>query len=514
MKQTTLLVILDGWGYSEDNYFNAINNANTPTWDSIWKECPKALINASSLDVGLPKGQMGNSEVGHVNIGSGRVIYQELTKIDKAVSDKSFQQNKALCQAMDSAVNNNSALHLMGLLSDGGVHSHQNHIFAAIKMAKDRGVKKVYLHALLDGRDTPPRSAKESIEKTDALLKKLDIGYIASISGRYYSMDRDNRWDRIEKAYNAIIEANAQYTCDSAVEALQQSYDRDQSDEFVLPTCIKRDGSIVKVEDNDSIIFMNFRADRAREISHAFIDEDFNGFKRKRFPKINFTTLTQYDSKLKCHIGYPPEQPTNTLGEVLANNNKTQLRIAETEKYPHVTFFFNGGKEDEFTGEDRLLIQSPNVATYDLQPEMSAPELTEKLVNAINSGKYDCIVCNYANSDMVGHTGNYEAAIEAIEYLDKCLAILRKTILANNGNMFVTADHGNADVMVNPTTKKPHTAHTTNLVPFVYVGKYNTSVNVADGKGKLSDIAPTMLDLMGIATPNEMTGVPIFKFDK
>ena len=270
----------------------------------------------------------------------------------------------------------------------------------------------------------------------------------------------------------------------------------------------------MKVEDNDSIIFMNFRADRAREISHAFIDEDFNGFKRKRFPKINFTTLTQYDFKLKCHIGYPPEQPINTLGEVLANNNKTQLRIAETEKYPHVTFFFNGGKEDEFTGEDRLLIQSPNVATYDLQPEMSAPELTEKLVNAINSGKYDCIVCNYANSDMVGHTGNYEAAIEAIEYLDKCLAILRKTILANNGNMFVTADHGNADVMVNPTTKKPHTAHTTNLVPFVYVGKYNTSVNVADGKGKLSDIAPTMLDLMGIATPNEMTGVPIFKFDK
>ena len=327
-------------------------------------------------------------------------------------------------------------------------------------------------------------------------------------------MDRDNRWDRIEKAYNAIIEANAQYTCDSAVEALQQSYDRDQSDEFVLPTCIKRDGSIVKVEDNDSIIFMNFRADRAREISHAFIDEDFNGFKRKRFPKINFTTLTQYDSKIKSHVAYPAEQPINTLGEVLANNNKTQLRIAETEKYPHVTFFFNGGKEELFEGEDRMLVKSPNVATYDLQPEMSAPELTEKLVNALNSGKYDCIICNYANSDMVGHTGNYEATIKAIEYLDTCLATLKKTILANNGNMFVTADHGNADVMVNPKTKKPHTAHTTNLVPFVYVGNHKATVNVVDGKGKLSDIAPTMIDVMGLATPSGMTGTPIFNFDK
>ena len=514
MKQTTLLVILDGWGYSEDNYFNAINNANTPVWDSLWNECPKALINASSLEVGLPSGQMGNSEVGHVNIGSGRVIYQELTKIDKAIVEKTFEQNPALCQAMDNVINNDSSLHIMGLLSEGGVHSHQDHIFAAIKMAKDRGVKKVYIHAFLDGRDTPPRSAKESIDATDKLLKNLNIGYIASVSGRYYAMDRDNRWDRVEKAYNAIVEADSEHTCDSAIEALEQSYARDQSDEFVLPTCITKDGATVKVEDNDSVIFMNFRADRAREISHSFTDAKFDGFERKRFPKINFTTLTQYDSKLECLVGYPPEQPINTLGEVLANNNKTQLRIAETEKYPHVTFFFNGGKEELFEGEDRILVKSPNVATYDLQPEMSAPELTEKLVNAITSGKYDCIICNYANSDMVGHTGNYEAAMKAVEYLDTCLATLRDTILTTNGNMFVTADHGNADVMVNPTTKKAHTAHTTNLVPFVYVGHHKAEVNVPANKGKLSDIATTMLSVMGLDTPSEMTGIPIFKFDK
>jgi 2,3-bisphosphoglycerate-independent phosphoglycerate mutase len=327
-------------------------------------------------------------------------------------------------------------------------------------------------------------------------------------------MDRDNRWDRVEKAYNAIVEADSEYTCDCAMQALEQSYARDQSDEFVLPTCITNNGSTVKVEDNDSVIFMNFRSDRAREISHAFTDETFDGFSRKRLLNINFTTLTQYDSKIKSHVAYPAEQPINTLGEVLANNNKTQLRIAETEKYPHVTFFFNGGKEELFEGEDRILVKSPNVATYDLQPEMSAPELTEKLVNALNSGKYDCIICNYANSDMVGHTGNYEATIKAIEYLDTCLATLKKAILANNGNMFVTADHGNADVMVNPKTQKPHTAHTTNLVPFVYVGNHKATVSVADGKGKLSDIAPTMLDVMGIVTPTEMTGTPIFKFDK
>ncbi|QEO56616.1 2,3-bisphosphoglycerate-independent phosphoglycerate mutase [Francisella marina] len=512
MKKTTLLVILDGWGYSESDYFNAIRNANTPTWDSIWQDFPKTLISASSLEVGLPRGQMGNSEVGHVNIGCGRVVYQELTKIDKAIEEKTFGDNKAICDAIDNVIQKDSNLHLMGLLSPGGVHSHEEHIFEMIKIAKQKGVKKVYLHAFLDGRDTPPRSAEDSIKKTDKLLQGLEIGYIASVSGRYYAMDRDNRWDRVEKAYNAIVNADAEFVCNSALEALEESYARDQSDEFVIPTCIQKDGKLIKVEDNDSVIFMNFRADRAREISHAFTDENFDHFPKDRHLNINFTTLTEYDSKLKCNVAFPPDQPTNTLGEVLMKNHKTQLRIAETEKYPHVTFFFNGGKEDQFEGEDRILIPSPKVATYDLQPEMSAPEVTDKLVDAINNGKYDCIVCNYANSDMVGHTGNYEAAMQAIEYLDKCLARLKDAILEHDGNMFITADHGNADMMVNPKTQKPHTAHTTNLVPFVYVG--HKKAQVALEHGKLSDIAPTILNVMNITQPQEMTGKTIFNFEK
>ncbi|QIV94251.1 2,3-bisphosphoglycerate-independent phosphoglycerate mutase [Allofrancisella frigidaquae] len=512
MKQTTLLVILDGWGYSENDYFNAIRNANTPTWDSIWQGFPKTLINASSLDVGLPRGQMGNSEVGHVNIGSGRVVYQELTKIDKAIEENTFGKNHAICEAIDNVLKNGSNLHILGLLSEGGVHSHQEHIFQIIKIAKQKGVKRVFLHAFLDGRDTPPRSAKESIEKADKLLSSLGLGYIASVSGRYYAMDRDNRWDRVEKAYNTIVNADSEYICDSAIEALEQSYMRNQSDEFVIPTSIKKNDELVTIEDNDSVIFMNFRADRARELSHAFVDSEFTSFERDKLLKINFTTLTEYDSKLKCNVAFPPEQPINTLGEVLAKNHKTQLRIAETEKYPHVTFFFNGGKEDEFEGEDRILIPSPKVPTYDLQPEMSAPEVTNKLVDAINSGKYDCIVCNYANSDMVGHTGNYEATIQAIEYLDKCLTRLKDAILDTNSNMFITADHGNADMMVNPETHKPHTAHTTNLVPFVYVGHKEATLNIENGK--LSDIAPTILEVMGIPQPSEMTGKAIFKFKK
>lgn len=512
MKHTTLLVILDGWGYSKSDYFNAIKNANTPAWDSIWNEFPKTLINASSLEVGLPKGQMGNSEVGHVNIGSGRIIYQELTKIDKAIEEKTFSDNKVLCDAIDNVISHDSSLHLMGLLSPGGVHSHEEHIFEMIKIAKQKGVKKIYLHAFLDGRDTPPRSAEESIKKADSLLQKLDVGYIASVSGRYYAMDRDNRWDRVEKAYNAVVNADSEYVCDSAAEALEQSYAREQSDEFVIPTCIEKNGKSVKIHKNDSVIFMNFRADRAREISHAFVDKNFDHFSRAKRLDINFTTLTEYDSKLKCNVVFPPEQPINTLGEVLAKNHKTQLRIAETEKYPHVTFFFNGGKEDQFEGEDRILIPSPKVATYDLQPEMSAPEVTEKLLEAIKSRKYDCIVCNYANSDMVGHTGNYEAAMQAVEYLDSCLAKLKDAILDYDGNMFITADHGNADMMLNPETQKPHTAHTTNLVPFVYIG--HKKAEVAIENGKLSDIAPTMLNVMGIAQPAEMTGRTIFKFEK
>ena len=511
MKKTTLLLILDGWGYSEDNYFNAIKNANTPNWDSIWENYPKTLLNASSLDVGLPKGQMGNSEVGHVNIGSGRIVYQELTKIDKAIEDKTFEQNQALCKAMENVIKNNSALHLMGLLSPGGVHCHEEHILAAIKMAKSKGVKNVYVHAFLDGRDMPPKSAEPSIKKTDELLQELSLGYIASVCGRFYAMDRDNRWDRVEAAYNAIVNAKSECTTNSAIDALNSSYARDENDEFVAPTCIEKNGTKITINDNDSVIFMNFRADRAREISHAFVDADFTGFARPKHLAINFTTLTQYDAKLPCPTAFPPEQPQNTLGEVLANNHKTQLRISETEKYPHVTFFFNGGKENEFTGEDRILVASPKVKTYDMQPEMSAPEVTEKLIAAIKSGKYDCIMCNYANSDMVGHTGNYEATIQAVEYLDKCVGQLKDAILDTNGNMFITADHGNADMMVNPNTHKPHTAHTTNHVPFVYVGNENADVSIDNGK--LSDIAPTILDIMNIQKPAEMTGKSIFKFN-
>ena len=511
MKQTTLLLILDGWGHSKDNYFNAINNANTPNWDNIWKNYPKTLLNASSLEVGLPSGQMGNSEVGHVNIGAGRIVYQELTKVDKAINDGDFQKNEALCNAMNNVLKNDSALHLMGLLSAGGVHSHENHIIAAIKMAKEKGIKKVYLHAFLDGRDTPPRSAEEPIKKAENLLKELNIGHIASVSGRYYAMDRDNRWERVEKSYNAIVNGQTETTANSALEALENSYTNDINDEFVLPTCIAKNGEIIKVNDNDSVIFMNFRADRAREISHAFVDEKFESFDRGTKKDINFVCLTQYDAKLTCPVAFPPEQPKNTLGEVLAQNDKTQLRISETEKYPHVTFFFNGGQETEFKNEDRILIPSPKVATYDLKPEMSAPEVTEKLINAIDSGKYDCIICNYANSDMVGHTGNYEAAIKAIEYVDICIEKVKNAILKVNGNMFITADHGNADMMVNPETKKPHTAHTTNLVPFVYIG--NKKVHLNHENGKLSDIAPTMLKVMDLNIPSDMTGTEIFKFN-
>ena len=511
MKQTTLLLILDGWGHSKDNYFNAINNANTPNWDNIWKNYPKTLLNASSLEVGLPSGQMGNSEVGHVNIGAGRIVYQELTKVDKAINDGDFQKNEVLCNAMNNVLENNSALHLMGLLSAGGVHSHENHIIAAIKMAKEKGIKKVYLHAFLDGRDTPPRSAEEPIKKAENLLKELNIGYIASVSGRYYAMDRDNRWERVEKSYNAIVNGQTETTANSALEALENSYTNDINDEFVLPTCITKNGETIKVNDNDSVIFMNFRADRAREISHAFVDEKFESFDRGAKKDINFVCLTQYDAKLTCPVAFPPEQPKNTLGEVLAQNDKTQLRISETEKYPHVTFFFNGGQETEFKNEDRILIPSPKVATYDLKPEMSAPEVTEKLINAIDSGKYDCIICNYANSDMVGHTGNYDAAVKAIEYVDICIEKVKNAILKVNGNMFITADHGNADMMVNPETKKPHTAHTTNLVPFVYIG--NKKVHLNHENGKLSDIAPTMLKVMDLNIPSDMTGTEIFKFN-
>ncbi len=510
-KKTTVLLILDGFGYREENTSNAINNAHTPNWDKIWDDSSHTLINASGLMVGLPKGQMGNSEVGHINIGSGRVVYQELTRVDKAIEENIFQDNKVLCGAVDLAKDKDGAVHIMGLLSPGGVHSHESHLHAMVKLAQSKGAKKIYVHAFLDGRDTPPRSAEASIEKMDALLNELNVGYIASISGRYYAMDRDNRWERVEKAYNAMVAGDAEYYASSALEALEMAYTRGENDEFVIPTVIEKAGKKVSINDGDSVIFMNFRADRARQMSHVFVDQDFTGFKRIKTPKVNFVTLTQYAKDIKAPAAYMPEKLSNILGEVLEENHLTQLRIAETEKYAHVTFFFNGGREKPFAGEDRILVPSPKVATYDLQPEMSAYEVTDKLTHAIESGKYDVIICNYANADMVGHTGFYEAAVKAIEALDHCLGKVRDAVEKIDGNLFVTADHGNADLMVNPQTGKAHTAHTTNPVPFTYLG--NKRANLSIENGKLSDIAPTILSVIGVEKPKEMTGKSIFTFE-
>ncbi|WP_119343090.1 2,3-bisphosphoglycerate-independent phosphoglycerate mutase [Facilibium subflavum] len=509
-KKPTVLLILDGWGYNENTQNNAIYNANTPNWDRIWQDNPHTLINASGLMVGLPKTQMGNSEVGHINIGSGRVVYQELTRIDKAIEDNTFNDNPVLCSTVDKAVNQGNAVHIMGLLSPGGVHSHESHIQAMVKLAAQKGAKEVYVHAFLDGRDMPPRSAEPSIEAMDQLLNQLKVGYIASVSGRYYAMDRDNRWDRVESAYNAMVSGQSEFVAHDALQALKSAYQRDENDEFVKPTVIVKNGKKVTINDGDAVIFMNFRADRARQMSHAFVDKDFTGFKRQKHPHVYFATLTQYAADINAPAAYAPEKLTQIFGEVMQLNHLTQLRIAETEKYAHVTFFFNGGREKPFEGEDRILVPSPKVATYDLQPEMSAYEVTDKLVQAIKSGKYDAIVCNYANADMVGHTGKYDAAVKAIEALDHCIGQVEKAVNEVHGNLFITADHGNADQMVDPQTGKVHTAHTTNPVPFVYVGE--KSAQVAIDNGRLSDVAPTLLSVMNVTQPAQMTGTPIFTF--
>ncbi|WP_395946605.1 2,3-bisphosphoglycerate-independent phosphoglycerate mutase [Caedibacter taeniospiralis] len=510
-KRTTVLLILDGWGYREENRDNAINNAHKPNWDSIWKHSTHTLINASGLMVGLPEGQMGNSEVGHINIGSGRIVYQELTRIDKAIEDKSFFQNPVLITAVEQAISKDKAVHIMGLLSPGGVHSHEDHIVAMIELAAQQGARKVYVHAFLDGRDMPPPSALPSIKKVDRLLNDLGVGYIATVSGRYYAMDRDNRWDRVEKAYNAMTMAKAEFYAYSAERALEMAYCRNESDEFVKPTVIQKDEHKQTIEEGDSVIFMNFRSDRARQLSHVFTDANFHNFKRDSLPNVHFVTLTKYADDINATVAYAPEKLTHILGEILAGQGMTQLRIAETEKYAHVTFFFNGGQEEPFKGEDRILVPSPKVATYDLQPEMSAYEVTDKLVAAIIAQKYDVIICNYANSDMVGHTGNYDAAVKAIEALDKCLGRVSQAVKEIRGNLFITADHGNADQMVDPVTGKMHTAHTTNPVPFIYQGEKQAEILLHDGK--LSDIAPTMLAVMGIKPPKEMTGRPVFRFE-
>lgn len=505
-KKPVVLVILDGWGYREAPEDNAIYHANTPTWDSLLKNHPNTLVSGSGLDVGLPEGQMGNSEVGHMSLGAGRVVYQNISRIDKAIADGEFQENPRYQAAIDSAINNDKAVHIFGLLSSGGVHSHEQHIFAMVDMAAKRGARKIYIHAFLDGRDTPPRSAKSSLQALQQQCEKLGCARIASIIGRYYAMDRDNRWDRVESAYQLLTEAKADYCYNNALDALAAAYQRDENDEFVSPSVIQADGEAnASIGDGDSIIFMNFRADRAREITRAFVDTDFKGFTRSKTPKLaHFVMTTEYAGDIQADCAYPPETLSNSLGEWLEKHQKTQLRIAETEKYAHVTFFFSGGREALYQGENRELVASPDVATYDLQPEMSAPELTEKLCAAMTSGDYDAIICNFANGDMVGHTGVFSAAVKAAEAIDKCLTTIRDTALANDCDVLITADHGNCEQMHDYDADQAHTQHTTELVPFVYIG--NRKVNINKSRGILADVAPTMLALMNLEQPAEMTG--------
>jgi len=498
------LVILDGWGYSEDPRHNAIIEANTPIFDKLWKKNPHTLIKASGAEVGLPAGQMGNSEVGHLNIGSGRVVYQEYTRVSRAVRTGSFFSNCTLTEAVDKALENNSAIHIMGLLSPGGVHSHEDHIHAMTQLAAERGMKKIFLHAFLDGRDTPPKSAKQSIKSMQDFFDQQGCGRFASLVGRYFAMDRDHRWERVKYAYDAIAEGKAEFTAENALDGLVQAYQRGETDEFVKSTCIVPKGEKpVRIEDGDVMFFMNYRSDRARQITRAFTEENFEAFKRERHFKLaEFVSLTEYSSKFDIPVAFPPERLTNVFGEYISKLGLRQLRIAETEKYAHVTFFFNGGIEEPFPYEDRILVNSPDVATYDLQPEMNAPKLAKKLITAIKSGQYDTIICNFANPDMVGHTGNEQAAIEAIEALDSLIGQVTKAIQKAGGEMLITADHGNAELMLDEQTGQAHTAHTCNPVPFIYLGR---DAVMAD-TGALSDIAPTMLYLMDIEIPSEMNG--------
>ncbi len=508
MSQTrtpTALIILDGWGHGEKSEHNAIANANTPTWDALLETYPNALIQTSGNAVGLPEGQMGNSEVGHMNLGAGRIVYQNFTRINKDITDGEFFNNDVLCNAIDKAKAAGGAVHLAGLLSPGGVHSHEDQIFAACEMAVNRGITKLYVHGILDGRDMPPRSAEPSIKALQAKLDELGIGSIATLTGRYYAMDRDNRWERIEPAYVAMTEAKADYQAESGVAALEAAYSRDENDEFVSATIIGEGG---KVEDGDSIIFMNFRPDRAREITRAFVEPEFSGFERNVTPKLaDYVMLTEYAADISASCAYPPAKLVNGIGEFVSELGLTQLRIAETEKYAHVTFFFSGGREDLYPGEERILVPSPDVATYDLQPEMNAPELTDKLVAAIKSGKHDLIVCNYANGDMVGHTGVYSAAVKAAECIDECLKRITTAILEVNGECLITADHGNAEQMLNPETGGPLTSHTTGPVDLVYVHANNDGRTI--NPGSLCDVSPTLLNIMNLKQPTEMSGASL-----
>ncbi|GLX78175.1 2,3-bisphosphoglycerate-independent phosphoglycerate mutase [Thalassotalea insulae] len=510
-KKPTVLIILDGWGYRENKEANAIYHANTPVLDDLTANYPNMLIQTSGMAVGLPDGQMGNSEVGHVNLGAGRIVYQDFTRITKAIEDQEFYHNPALCQAVDKAVANDKAVHICGLMSPGGVHSHEDHIFSMIELAHQRGAKKIYLHAFLDGRDTPPRSAEASLIKAQEKFTELGCGQIASIIGRYYAMDRDQRWERLEAAYNLLTAGISEFQYQDAVSALHSAYQRDENDEFVKASAITdSQGKAIKIVDGDSLIFMNFRADRARQFTRGFVNDQFDGFSRKHRPALaDFVMLTEYAADINTSCAFPPAPLNNVLGEWLEKHNKTQLRISETEKYAHVTFFFSGGKEDTFNGEQRILVPSPQVATYDLQPEMNSSLLTDKLVDAINSGDYDFIVCNYPNGDMVGHTGKFDAAVKACEAVDCSIGRVIEALKQSGGECLITADHGNAEQMVDNQSGQAHTAHTCEPVPLIYFGRKATPA----ANGALSDISPTILNLMGMTQPEEMTGSNLMELD-
>ena len=505
-KKPTVLMILDGYGLNEKQEGNAVALAKTPVMDKLMAECPFVRGNASGMAVGLPDGQMGNSEVGHLNMGAGRIVYQELTRITKEIQDGTFFENPALKKAMDNCKKNDSALHAYGLISDGGVHSHNTHLYGLLEMAKREGLSKVYVHCFLDGRDTPPASGKGYVEELEAKMKEIGVGEVASVCGRYYAMDRDNNYDRVQKAYDALTKGEG-LTADSATAGIQASYDRDETDEFVKPTVVVKNGApVATIKDGDSVVFINFRPDRAREITRAFCDDEFTGFERGKRLDLTYVCFSDYDPTIpNKEVAFHKIAVTNTFGEWLAANNMKQARIAETEKYAHVTFFFNGGVEEPNEGEDRILVNSPkDVATYDLKPQMSAPEVCDKLCDAITSGKYDVIVINFANPDMVGHTGVLEAAIKAVETVDECVGRAVEAIKSVDGQMFITADHGNAEQLIDYETGAPFTAHTTNQVPFILVNA-DPSYTLKEG-GCLADIVPTMIEMMGMEKPVEMTG--------
>ncbi len=496
-----LLLILDGWGCSQERQYNAIAQGKTPNWDRLWTEKTHGYINTSGERVGLPDGQMGNSEVGHMNLGSGRVVYQEFTRVTKAITDGSFFNNPSLTRGIDEALQAGGRVHILGLMSDGGVHSHILHMQAAVDLAVQRGAEQIFVHAFLDGRDTPPRSAEQYIEQMETHLRQAGRGRLASVCGRYFAMDRDNRWDRVERVWRLLVEGEAVRTADSALALVQQAYAEGEDDEFIQPGRVRLDDDS-RVRDGDVVLFMNFRADRARELTRAFTELEFDGFQRPVQPRLtDFITLTEYQEGLRATVAYPPVKLDMVLGEYIASLGLKQLRIAETEKYAHVTFFFNGGREEPFPGEDRVLVPSPRVSTYDLQPEMSLPEVTDRLVEAIGSGEYDMIVCNIANGDMVGHTGVWDAALQAVEAVDTALGRITAAVEAAGGAYLITADHGNIEKMRDAETGQPWTAHTTNLVPLIC----SKPCRLAEG-GALEDLAPTLLGLMGLPVPEQMTG--------